>query len=90
MKDGEAISDDIIPNCSGYSSPMLEISSFSSEHEGCYKCIVRNEDNTLESSDAHLKGNSSTDVDKINRSQRQASHTVRGTVVCNLIYLYVT
>ena len=65
IKDGEAISDKNIPNCSGCNSPVLVISSFSSEHEGCYKCVVRNEDITLESSDAHLKGNSSinTDVD---------------------------
>ena len=63
IKDGKPLSEEIIPNCFGCDSSELEITSFSSEHEGSYRCIVRNKDNEQESNDAHLHGNFKIDVD---------------------------
>ena len=57
MKDGEAIrSDTPLPNCTGFDTSTLLISSFADEHEGSFTCVVRNEDNSLESNSADLEG----------------------------------
>lgn len=57
MKDKQAIgSDTPLPDCTGLDTSTLLISSFAEEHEGSYTCVVKNDDNTLESSSADLKG----------------------------------
>ena len=56
VKDGEAITSDKYPNCTGVSTPELQVSSFSSKHVGNYKCQVSNEYENKDSSHAELTG----------------------------------
>ena len=58
VKDGEAITSDKYPNCTGVDTPELRISSFSSEYIGIYKCQVNSEYDAKDSSDAELTGTS--------------------------------
>lgn len=55
-KDGQSITDGVLPNITGCKLPILNILAFSSEHEGHYKCTVSNKDDEIESHDAHIKG----------------------------------
>lgn len=56
-KDGECITDDVYPNCTGALTSNLHIKSFSSVHVGSYSCRVSNEyDDIVDSSGAELKG----------------------------------
>jgi hypothetical protein len=56
-KDGEVITTEDYPNCTGISSPTLEISPFVPEYEGSYKCVVSHEatDKKVVSRSAQLK-----------------------------------
>ena len=59
IKDGEPITDDIIkyPNCTGYDTPTLYISSLSAEHDGNYVCKVSyNEDCSVLSNSVEVRG----------------------------------
>ena len=56
IKDEEAITNDSLLNFVGFNTTTLCITSFSPEHEGSYKCVVKNEYDLLESNTADLKG----------------------------------
>ena len=45
-----------LSDCAGFDTSTLLIHSFAEEHEGSYTCLVKNEDNTIESNSADLKG----------------------------------
>lgn len=53
-KDGEPITANNYPNCSGIDSPILDIKPFLPENVGSYKCIVSHAGNTVESRSAQL------------------------------------
>ena len=56
MKDGNSIATLELMDVTGADSPTLHIHHFSREHEGKYSCVVRNQDGTLDSRKADLKG----------------------------------
>ena len=56
VKDGESITSDKYSNCTGLSTSELQISSFSSEYVGIYKCRVSNEYDAKDSNNAELTG----------------------------------
>ena len=43
MKDGEDIDTTRYPNCSGVDTAILTIAPFSSEYEGYYSCLVKDQ-----------------------------------------------
>ena len=57
MKDGEEITSNNVPNCSGFNTSHLHFNYFSPEHDGKYMCIVSNEYCTLKSRPGQLQGN---------------------------------
>ena len=57
MKDEEVVLGDKLHSYHGEDTPTLCITPFSPEHEGTYKCVIKNEHNDiLHSSPANLKG----------------------------------
>lgn len=57
LKDREDIDEAIYPNCSGVDTAMLTINPFSSEYEGSYSCLVRDEaGQEIESNPIDVKG----------------------------------
>lgn len=56
IKDGEVITDDILPHCTGSNTTTLHVSCLSAQHDGYYSCIVSNGDHQLESNPAQLQG----------------------------------
>lgn len=54
IKDGVAFFDEKLPNCTGVNTPTLCITSFATEHEGVYKCIVSNAAGSVESTVVEL------------------------------------
>lgn len=56
MKDGNSIATQELMDVTGADTPTLHICHFSQEHEGKYSCVVKNEDITLDSHKADLKG----------------------------------
>ena len=57
IKDEKVVEDGQFPAFTGIRSSTLCISSFMPEYEGKYRCKVNNEDSTLISHPAELKGN---------------------------------
>lgn len=56
-KDGEDIDEIQYPNCSGVETATLNISPFSSEYEGNYSCLVKDEaGQDIESNPINVKG----------------------------------
>ena len=53
-KDGELITANHHPNCSGISSPLLHIKPFLPENVGSYKCVVSHIGSEAESRSANL------------------------------------
>ena len=56
MKDGSSIATLESTDFTAADSPILRISHFSKKHEGKYSCVVRNQDNTLDSHTVNLRG----------------------------------
>ena len=52
IKDNEPIKE--LPNCTGIDTPTLIITSLLSEHQGKYKCVIKDEDASMESKSATL------------------------------------
>ena len=52
IKDNKPIKD--LPNCTGIDTPTLIITSLLSEHQGRYKCVIKDEDESMESNSATL------------------------------------
>ena len=58
-KDGEHIDEAEYPNCSGVETATLTITPFSSEYEGNYSCLVKDEaGQDIESNPINVKGTS--------------------------------
>ena len=56
MKNGIALTDDTLPNCTGAASDSLRFTILSPEHSGSYKCRVSNKSECVESKEAELEG----------------------------------
>ena len=56
MKDGEFFSENNLSDCIGATSDTLQFLSLTSEHSGTYACRVCNENASVESKTAVLKG----------------------------------
>ena len=57
LKDREDIDETLYPNCSGVDSAELTITPFSSEYEGSYSCLVKDEaGQEIESNPVDIKG----------------------------------
>ena len=54
IKDGLAFFDEKLPSCTGVNTPTLGITSFATEHEGVYKCVVSNAAGSVESTSVEL------------------------------------
>ena len=58
MKDGEDIDEVKYPNCSGVHTATLTIMPFSSEYEGDYSCLIKDQTGqNIQSSPLQVKGN---------------------------------
>ena len=61
-KDGKAISDS--KQCSGTCEPTLKINGFSTDDQGEYSCVIKNNHKTIESNSAKMAlGNSSINIE---------------------------
>ena len=59
LKDREDIDETLYPNCSGVDTAALTITPFSSEYEGSYSCLVKDEaGQEIESNPIDIKGTS--------------------------------
>ena len=56
MKDGDVISDTILPDTTGTNTSTLQINCLSAEHDGKYVCVISYEDCMLQSETATLRG----------------------------------
>lgn len=56
IKDGVALFNEMLPNCTGVDTSTLTITSFTAEHEGRYKCVVSSIAGSVESNTVKLTG----------------------------------
>ena len=56
IKDGEPLTDDSLPHCSGVMSDSLRLTTLLPEHSGSYKCRVSSSGKSLDSMLAKLEG----------------------------------
>ena len=56
MKDGDVITDTMLPGTTGTNASTLRINCLSPEHNGRYRCVISCEGCTLQSETATLKG----------------------------------
>ena len=62
MKDGEFLSEDDLSDCIGATTDTLQFLSLTSEHSGTYVCRVYNENASVESKTAVLKGECNNNI----------------------------
>lgn len=85
MKDGEFFSEDDLANCIGATSDTLQFLSLSSEHSGTYVCRVSNENASVESKKAVLKGKCSYNI-VLSRCPCSLNNNMFSTVFDTAIY----